>query len=160
VIKPVLVATVVVAAVAWAWMVPRPGTTVGWSVGQAVGRAADTGDTIITASGHADVIGASGLRSPYPYLWSLPARTLDPRLRAFDGAIAGPDAATWVVGWSSLASFGAAGRTTEHLLGTRYHPVADLHGVTVYLLDGVTRATPRLPASTAGASAGRRPLIR
>jgi len=146
-IRVVLVAAVVVAGVAWGGVVPGPATTTATSVGKAVGRVAKRGDTIISARGHADITEASGLRSPYPYLWSLPARTLDPRFTGLDHVLAGPHAATWFVTSSTLRSFGAVNRVTERLLSTRYHRVADLRGRSVYLLDGVRRAAPRLAAA-------------
>jgi hypothetical protein len=145
--RVVLVSVTVVAVVAWAGVLTRSGTTAAWSVGQAVGRAAVPGDTIVTALGHADITEASGLRSPYPYLWSLPSRTLDPDLTTLDGVLAGPDAPTWFVRYSNLGSLGRGGRTTERLLKVRYHSVAQIHGCTVYLLDGTDRPTPHV-AST------------
>jgi hypothetical protein len=144
-IRPVLLSALLVAAVAWGGAVPGPGRTSASSVGAAVGGAAEPGDTIVTALGHADVTEASGLSSPYPYLWSLPARTLDPGLTRLDSLLAGPRAPTWFVHWSRLSSVGPASRRTERVLRTRYHRVAVLHGRAVYLLDGVARPTPRLP---------------
>jgi hypothetical protein len=143
-IRTVLVCAVLVAGVAWGGVLPGARDSSAASLGTAVGHAAHPGDTIITALGHADVTEASGLRSPYPYLWSLPARTLDPRLTRLDRALAGPHAATWFVRWSNLAALGPGGRRTERLLDTHYRAVADLRGRMVYLLDGVRRASPHL----------------
>ena len=46
--------------------------------GEASAQAAEPGDTLVVFGGHAEIQLASGLPSPYPYLWSLPMRTLDP----------------------------------------------------------------------------------
>lgn len=150
-IKPVLAWVLLVAVASWGGVLARPVPDVAASVGQAVGRASHKGDTIITVSGHADVTGASGLRSPYPYLWSLPARTLDPRLTILDGVLTGPRATTWFVAWSDIASPGSVARRTEQLLRAGYHPVADLDGRTVYLRNGVHRSTPHLPGAVTAA---------
>ena len=66
-------------------------STAGTSVGQAVRDVANPQDTIVTTWGHADVTRASGLSSPYPYLWSLPARTLDPKLNELEHAPGGAE---------------------------------------------------------------------
>ncbi len=142
-VRTVLVTALVVAAVAWGSVLPASGSSPASAVGHAVGRAAHLQDTIISTYGHADITWASGLRSPYPYLWSLPARTLDPRLTTLDRVLAGPHPATWFVTSKSLTSFGAVNRTTERLLATRYHLVAHLDGRTVYLHNGIARPTPR-----------------
>lgn len=152
-IKTILVTALVVAAVAWAAVLPRPGAGAPAAIGQAVGRASVRGDTIITAWGHADITEASGLSSPYPYLWSLPARTLDPKLATLDDVLAGPQAATWIVAWSDITSLGRAGMRTEQLLAERYHPVATMDGRTVYLLNGVHRPSPHLPSAATAPSA-------
>ena len=66
------------------------------AAGRAVARAARDGDTAVNAFGNANVVLASGLSSPYPYLWTLPARTLDPGLRRLAALLRGP-AAHWFV---------------------------------------------------------------
>ena len=72
--------------------------------GEAIGHAAEPGDTIVVYGGKADLVLASGLAAPYPYLWSLPMRTLDPELEQLQDLLTGPDAPTWVVmqarGWA------------------------------------------------------------
>jgi len=77
--------------------------------GEAIGHAAEPGDTIVVYGGKADIVLASGLAAPYPYLWSLPMRTLDPELEQLQDLLTGPDAPTWVVmqapgySWNHLA---------------------------------------------------------
>ncbi len=145
--RAALAVCVVTASIAWGLVVARPDSTVGSSVGGAVGRVAGHRDTIVTVWGHADVTRASGLSSPYPYLWSLPAHTLDPRQTLLDAVLAGPRAPTWFVDWSGPRAWDSG--PTTRLLTRRYHPVAQLDGRTVFLLDGVRRATPRLTTAAA-----------
>ena len=56
----------------------RPGTDV--LVSRLLRAAAHPSDTVVVAYGQANIIQESGLRPAYPYLWSLPMRTLDPHL--------------------------------------------------------------------------------
>ena len=93
--------------------------TTGWSIGHLRGTTAPTAnyvgsairevsepsDTIVVLYGRPDVVLASGLRSPYEHLWSLPARTLDPQLDQLRAVLSGDDAPTWVVAWSYLNSW-------------------------------------------------------
>ena len=75
--------------------------------GEWVGAASRPHDTAVVLFGHAEVLEASGLRSPYPYLWSLPMRTLDPRLRLLRATFVGPVAPTWVVAWTASTRGGS-----------------------------------------------------
>ena len=65
--------------------------------GEAVGEVAHPDDTILVLYGAPEVVRASGLDSPYPYLWSLPIRTLDPELAQMLATMRGPDAPVWIV---------------------------------------------------------------
>lgn len=141
----ILVALALVAAVGSAAVLPHAGrTTDGAMVGTAIRDVATPTDTIVTAYGHADVTQVSGLSSPYAYLWSLPAKTLDPSQQELDAVLAGQSAPTWFVVWNRVRSWGLQTTRTSRLLSERYHPVAHLLGRTVYLRDGVSRNTPRL----------------
>ena len=86
-----LVAVAVVATTAWTVFHPWHRTSVGSRVGESIGAVAQPGDTIVTVYGHADLTETSGLRSPYPYLWSLPVKTLDPHEEVLEGVLEGPD---------------------------------------------------------------------
>ena len=90
--------------------------------------------------GKADVQQATGLRSPYEHLWTLPMRTLDPHLADLQAVLRGPAAPTWVVSWGDLDPWNidAHGRT-RLALATHYRRVAQVCGKTVYLHDGVHR---------------------
>jgi 4-amino-4-deoxy-L-arabinose transferase-like glycosyltransferase len=107
------------------------------------------GDTAIVTYGHPNIIEASGLRpSGYPYLWSLPLRTLDPHLLGLKAAVSGSSAPTWLVesiafdAWDIDPHGSFAAGVTRH-----YREVAKVCGVPVFLHDGVRRALPGLPPS-------------
>ena len=81
------------------WDITRDGhRPVEYYAGEAIGRAARPGDTLVVYGGRADIQWASGLRSPYPHLWSLPMRTLDPRLAELRDAADRPGRADVVRG--------------------------------------------------------------
>ena len=98
----------VVASAAAAVLVAGPHPTPGGgnALGAAIRAVSSPHDTIVTIWGRADVTQASGLRSPYPYLWSLPARTLDPHVRLLAATLAGPAAPTWFVDWTGTGLHG------------------------------------------------------
>lgn len=125
---------------------PDPGTV----VGHALKEAARPGDTVLSAFGDADILQVTGMSSPYPYLWSLPSRALDPDMTLLRGVLAGPDAPTWIV----VRGPHTLGRLHEHgvaaLVDTRYRPVADMCKRTVYLLRGIERAPLRKTSSCGG----------
>jgi hypothetical protein len=149
--RTALVAAAMSAVVALGITIAGVHTTAGTSVGQAIGRVSRPRDTIVTTWGHADITRASGLSSPYPYLWSLPARTLDPNLSQLDALLSGPHAPTWFVTWHHASTWGFHGRgaIAARVLAEHYNPVAQVDGHTIYLHRGVQRAVPDLsPPST------------
>ncbi|MDQ6641415.1 MAG: hypothetical protein M3Y66_02855 [Actinomycetota bacterium] len=137
------------AVIAWGLAVPKVGDSTGSTIGHAVAKAAAQGDTIITVYGHSEVTFTSGLSSPYPYLWSLPGKTLDPQHRTLDRILRGPSAPTWFVTWDQIATPGAATKTTGQLIMRRYHRVARFDGRTIYLRNGVVRPALSLPRTLA-----------
>ena len=95
------------------------GWTIGWAAGvvpfevrtgQAIAAAARPGDRVFVYGGRADIQWASGAESPYPYLWSLPMRTLDPGLRDLGTVLTGSNPPQWYVeatridAWSELGT--------------------------------------------------------
>lgn len=111
--------------------------------GEALADAATPVDTLVVFGGRADAQFASGLRSPYRFLWSLPMRTLDPDLTELRGVIEGPDAPTWLVEWVPFDTWSAdGGALLRQAVEERYVE----HGLacgdddrTVFLLRGVER---------------------
>jgi hypothetical protein len=108
-------------------------------VGDALAASARPGDTVLSAFGDSDILQITGMSSPYPYLWSLPSRALDPDLTLLRGELAGPDAPTWIV----VRGAHTLGRLQEHgvaaLVDDRYRPVARICGRTVFLQRGIQR---------------------
>lgn len=142
-----LVATVAVVSVAsWAiWLLVDPPST-GSDIGRTIAASAAPGDTIVVAYGHAEVVGSSGLSSPYRYLWSLPVKTLDPQLHELNRVLSGPEAPTWFVTWNRVRSWGLDSTAVREALARDYRPVDRICGRTVYLRNGITR--PELHAPT------------
>jgi hypothetical protein len=107
------------------------------------------GDSAIVTYGHPDLVEASGLRpARYPYLWSLPLRTEDPRLARLRATLSGSSAPTWLVEWLPFDTWGIdpAGRLAA-AVARHYRPVGVVCGVPVFLRDGVHRRLPAHPAS-------------
>ncbi|HET9501275.1 MAG TPA: glycosyltransferase family 39 protein [Marmoricola sp.] len=118
----------------------RPGDSV---VGHAIARSARPGDTMISAFGDADIPYLTGMSSPYPYLWSLPSRVLDPGMALLRGVLSGPVAPTWIVvrgaGTEDRLAVGGA----LQLIHEHYREVALIRSRHVYLRDGVDRPVVR-----------------
>jgi hypothetical protein len=105
------------------------------------------GDTGLVTYGQAQVLEASGLRPGYPFLWSLPARTLDPDLHRMARDLHRPAGPDWVVVWLPVDTWGldpyglVAGELTRH-----YRQVATVCGVPIWLKNGEYRTLPSVPA--------------
>lgn len=89
--------------------------------GEALGAAAEPGDTLVVFGGRADIQYAAGLASPYPYLWSLPMRTLDPGYADLARLVSGSDAPTWLVEWEPFDVWDAeAGARLQEVVEEHY----------------------------------------
>jgi len=139
------------ALVAAGSVVLRPTATPGTTVGDAIGASAQPGDTLVVAFGDADILRTSGLSSPYPYLWSIPSRGLDPDLTLLRGLLAGPSAPAWIVvrGQGFLDRLEASGATAE--IAERYRTIAKICGRSIYLRSDLHRP---VPSSTRGCNGG------
>ena len=134
VVTGVVVAGLVVgsglSAVTWVRTWPaagRPSTPV--LVGRGIGAASRAGDALTVWGGRADVQLASGLGSPYEHLWSLPARTRDPRSERLAAVLDGPLAPTWFLAWAGLDAWdGTATGTVGPVLQERYVEVGKACG--------------------------------
>ncbi len=157
-VRPVLALMVVASVLGWGASLFASVPAEGQVVGDSLRQVSAQGDTLVSALGDADMVQAAGLSSPYAYLWSLPARTLDPRGSQLVDVLADPEAPTWVVvrgrRTTALLDQYGAGRVLEQ----RYHLVAHLCGRPVYLRDGVDRPTPVAPNAAAQASGCRLPV--
>jgi hypothetical protein len=111
--------------------------------GVALRAAAEPGDTVAVYGGRAEIVLASGMHSPYQHLWSLPMRTLDPRLAELRRLLAGERAPTWIVMWVSAGAWEGTGAALEPLLEDRYRAHGwTCNGHRVYLVQGAQRAVP------------------
>jgi hypothetical protein len=126
---------VVVVGVTATHAASAPGT----AVGQALAASAQPGDTVLSAFGDADIPRASGMSSPYPYLWSLPSRTLDPDMALLRSILAGPEAPTWIVVRGSGTMQRLEDSGVRPLIEERYHVVGSVCGRAIYLERGLDR---------------------
>lgn len=135
----VVAQTVVFATVPWAGFHERVGV---W-----LGASSEPGDTAVVAYGAPSILEAADLTTPYPYLWSLPMRTLDPDQERLRSTLAGPDAPTWIVEVNPLNSWqidrdGLLRDTIE----ARYEQVGVVCGVDVWLRSDVSRPLAPIPS--------------
>lgn len=150
----VVVATTAVSAVLslveWTADLTGGATPTEYYTGEGIGRVARPGDTLVVYGGRADIQLASGLRSPYEHLWSLPMRTLDPDLRQLEELLTGPQAPTWFVEFTYLDTWTEAGsRSIEPELIERYELVTEACGqYRVYHLNTVSRQTLEVDCDT------------
>jgi hypothetical protein len=137
-VVPVLVSAVLAWTLGQGARVHDPGVR----IGTAIAASSAPGDTLVTVLGDADMVASSGLTSPYPYLWSLPARTLDRRLTGLASVLRGPRRPTWVV-LRGPTTQGFVDRTSAGVaLRAAYHLVGETCGRRVFLLNGAERAVP------------------
>lgn len=153
-LRPLLALLVVSSVLTWGTSLFASVPASGQVIGDSLHQVSAPEDTIVTALGDADMVQASGLSSPYEYLWSLPARTLDPRGTQLVDVLADPDAPTWVVVRGPQTAALLDGYGAGRVLEQRYHVVAHLCGRAVYLRDGVDRPQPVPPTAAADRASG------
>ncbi len=133
-----LVIGLVYATVPWPSNQQRVGE---WLAGSSV-----DGDTAVVAYGNASVLETADLQSPYPYLWSLPMRTLDPAQRRLRTTLAGPQAPAWVV---EMTGFNAWGIDDDYrlreIIDARYRMVETVCGNDMWLRADLSRQLASLP---------------
>jgi hypothetical protein len=107
-------------------------------------RASHPDDSVVLTFGSADIIESSGLTSPYPYSWSLPARIEDPHLRTLVRVLNGPSAPTWLIHISSTHGYYLGNRNPAFAttLAAHYRLFATVCRRDVFLHDGLTRVRP------------------
>ena len=133
---------VVVALAHWAGGLSARMSDRGAGVGAAIAAVASRRDTVVSAVGDAETVQASGLRSPYPYLWTLPAQVDDPRLARLSGLLDGPAAPTWLVPWDRPSFSHSARERLDAVVASRYRAVGVICGHPVLLRDGIDRPSP------------------
>jgi len=112
-------------------------------VGAWLGRASIAGDTAFVTYSHPNILYRAGLSSPYPYVWSLPVRTLDPKLALLTKTVGGPTSPTWIVEWEKFNTWQLDSRGTfATLVQSRYRVVGMPCGHPVWLRNDVKRTIP------------------
>jgi hypothetical protein len=114
--------------------------------GQWLASSSRPGDSAVVAYGNPAILEAADLPSPYPHLWSLPMRTLDPDQTRLRAALAGPDAPSWMVEVTPLNSWGIDDDyRLRSLIEERYRVVATVCGRDVWLRADLSRDLAPLP---------------
>ncbi|RNL64315.1 hypothetical protein EFK50_07250 [Nocardioides marmoriginsengisoli] len=153
IVRPVVGLVALSGLIAGTTVIFSPTPTPGTEIGRALDAVARPGDTVISAFGDADILRVTGMRSPYPYLWSLPSRVRDPEMTLLRGVLTGPDAPAWIVvrgpgTETRLKRRGAMAEITD-----RYRKVGTVCERNIYLRDDLERSAPVTPA---GADCGPR----
>ena len=141
---PFMVVSTVVSLVGWAvWNGSGRQELDEHDTGVALREVAEPGDTLAVFGGRADLQQESGLGSPYPYLWSLEMRALDPDLTRFRALVNGHEAPTWLVEWWPFDTWSAQGDELERDVRRRYvEHGTGCDGRPIWLLKGVDRPVP------------------
>jgi hypothetical protein len=131
--------------VALAWSAPRllAPDPVPSRIGGAVAEVAVPGDSLTALYGRPQVNQASGLPSPYPYLWNLPIRVRDPDLREFASLLRSDRRPTWLVLGPETSTWGSSFELGA-VVYTHYAPVTTHRDLTVYLRRDTDRPDPPL----------------
>ncbi len=127
-----LVYAAVVASVGVVWTTLVPTTDPALALTGWLDAHRRPGDTLTVAFGHADLLQATGMRSPYSELWSLPVRVRDPRLTRLAGVLSDPSRPTWVVTDRTLDTWGIDPAAGQRALAEHYRQVASIDGYRVY----------------------------
>ncbi len=134
-----------VAAVVQAVLPSAPYTSGRW-----LARSSRPADTLVVPYTHANVIDASGLTPVYPYSWSLPLRTLDPRLELLRRPLDSDARPTWVFVWDRLQDWDLdSDHRVEGALRRHYRRVARVCGHDVWLRRDAQRHLAALPPAAA-----------
>jgi len=113
------------------------------AIGQWLAADAEPSDTAVVLWGKASLLHEADMTSPYPYLWSLLTRTLDPDLDLLRKTLRGPEAPTWIIERYDINSWGLdESGELEALITDRYAWVGKPCGVDVYLLRSQSRTPP------------------
>jgi hypothetical protein len=128
-------------------------------VGRYLRLRAEPGQTGYVMYAKANAMYYSGLRSPFPYHWSLMMRAAPHAQDTLRALLASPRRPTWVVQWQSTRGFNQDkdGRT-KLLLQTHYTKVGRVCGRAILLAKGATAKPPPRPISCRDARKGDLPF--
>ena len=102
---------------------------------------AHRGDSAVVVFGAANVVRDAHLTSPYPYLWSLPARVRDADLATLDGLLESDERPRWViVAHGSVIDWELDFTRTQDLLDADYEKVDEAGKFTIYRLTAAPHA--------------------
>jgi hypothetical protein len=150
-IRRIVAAMAVLTAIASPTVALASGPGEAWTIGQWVRRSAAPDDSITVPYTHANVVAASGLRPAYPYLWSLPIRTLDPHLATLTAVLDAPHGPTWVVIWDHPRTWNLDRRDQlQRALHEHYRMVARICRHPVWLRSDTSRTLATLPTDCGG----------
>lgn len=121
----------------------KPVSTPGTTIGAALKAAKEPGDTMIQFFGDAEAVRSSGMQSPYRFLWSLPAYTLDPQFTELKEILDGPTAPTWVIVRDEYSEERLARDGAYQLIVQNYRKYGKLCDRQLWLLNGIDRPEPR-----------------
>jgi hypothetical protein len=109
-------------------------------IGRFVKESGEPGDTATVLYGTANTQLATGMRSPYEQLWSLPVRVLDPDLDELTALLRSDDAPTWLIETFSPHAWGLdPAHQVDPVIEERYREVWFGCGDRVLLLRSVDR---------------------
>jgi 4-amino-4-deoxy-L-arabinose transferase-like glycosyltransferase len=104
------------------------------------------GDTAFVAYGLPSVLETADMQSPYPHLWSVPMRTLDPEQARLRATLAGPRAPSWIVEVTRLNAWDIdEDSALRNLIHDRYRLAAEICGHRMWLRQDLTRELPAPP---------------
>lgn len=120
-----------------------PVSTPGTTIGSALKKVKQPGDTVAQFFGDAETVRSSGMQSPYRFIWALPADTLDPHLDELKSVLDGPEGPTWVVVRDDIARDRLLADGAYQLIEKHYRRYGELCDRQVWLRNGVERPEPR-----------------
>jgi len=110
------------------------------TIGRFIKAHAQPGDTIYVRYSQPNIDYYSGLRTPYPYDWSLMLRAIPDAQRRLRSMLRSPNRPTWIVAWEASTAYGlnADGRI-KRLIDHHYRTAGRVDGTALLLTRGAHR---------------------
>lgn len=110
------------------------------TIGQFIEGRAHPGDTVYVRYSQPNIVYYSGLRTPYPYDWSLMLRAIPDAERRLRTMLRSPSRPTWIVAWEASTAYGLdTDGTTRTLIHNHYRAAGSVDGTAVLLARGEHR---------------------